>query len=116
MKLAELMTRYEDRAREAASIGSTAPVERIYRQVVADLARVDGIETAGRWMDTTEAANVLSVSPKTIRRWCVEGKRFPNARKTSDDGEWRIPAIEVYGVVKGGAKTTVPKLWRATDG
>lgn len=117
MKLGELLTRYEARAREADALGSTAPVSRMYRAVIEELRQVDGIGAAGRWMDTAEAADALAVSTKTVRRWITDG-RFPSARKTSEDGEWRIPALEVYAGAADGRRegTTTPKLWRAEDG
>lgn len=102
MKLAELIAELEARARVADATESVAPVAKVYRYLVTELRQVDGLETAGRWLDTGEAADVLGVSSKTVRKWCAAG-RFPSARKTSADGEWRIPAIELHG--NGGAGT-----------
>lgn len=118
MKLAELLTRYEQRAREAEVIGAKASVAGLYRLVIRELGDVDGVEVAGRWLDTAEAGEVLGVSEKTIRRWCSDG-RFPNARKTSGDtGEWRIPAAEIYrdSTHEEGGSETVPRLWREDNG
>lgn len=117
MNLTDLMAELEERARVADATESVAPVAKVYRLIISELGRMDGLETAGRWLDTAEAADVLGVSPKTIRKWCAAG-RFPSVRKTSADGEWRIPAIEVYadaGRETGRNGTTVPKLWRAED-
>lgn len=118
MKLAELLTRYEQRAREAEVIGAKASVAGLYRLVIRELGDVDGVEIAGRWLDTAEAGEVLGVSEKTIRRWCSDG-RFPSARKTSGDtGEWRIPAADVYGesAREGDEAETIPRLWREDNG
>ena len=120
MKLPELVTLYEERARIAAEMGSQADVARVYRVVIDELAKLDGIEMVGRWFDSAEAAELLGVSPKTVRRWC-RSKRFRHARLTSGDrGEWRIPARDVYAETgqknTTGAGSTVPKLWEANDG
>lgn len=117
MNLAELLTLYEERARVASVQGSSAPVASVFRLVLDELTQLDGIETAGRWFDTSEAAAVLSVSPKTVRKWCKDG-RFPSARKTSGEkGDWRIPMHEVYENARGSnAKVMkVPKLWRPDE-
>jgi excisionase family DNA binding protein len=117
VKLAELIARIEERARLADLTGSVAPVANVCRLFIRELGQLDGLETAGRWLDTAEAADVLGVSEKTVRRWCGDG-RFPSARKTSGDtGEWRIPAAEVYrqpGHEEGGGEA-VPRLWREKD-
>lgn len=118
MKLAELVAVYERRAREAEATGASAPVDRLYRLVIRELGNVDGVDAAGRWLGTAEAADVLGVSEKTVRRWCGDG-RFPSARKTSGDtGEWRIPAAEVYREPghEEGCGEAVPRLWRENDG
>ncbi len=116
MKLAELMARYEERASVARAQQSTAPVAAVYRLVLDELADVDGFESAGRWMASGEASDVLGVSPKTVRKWCNEA-RSPGAEKTSDTrGVWRIPAEEVYRSGRRAARTDrIPRLWRPDD-
>ena len=117
MRLVELMDRYEERARVAKLQQSTAPVAKVYRMVLDELAEVDGFESMGQWMNSGSAAGVLDVSAKTVRKWCNEG-RFPSAYKTSgDEGEWRIPTHEVY-INAGGSNAkvaSVPKLWRPDE-
>ena len=114
MKLPELVLEYERRRLEAQRHGSTAPLATIYGVVLDELRALDGIAFADRLVDTTEAAGILSVAPKTVARWAADG-RFPGARKTSDEGEWRLPAREVYAEAGHGAslrtEATIPKLW-----
>ena len=117
MTLAELMARYEERARLAQLQQSTAPVATVYRVVLDELAKCDGIESAGRWITSGEAAEILGVSAKTVRKWCIAG-RLPSARKTSGEkGDWRIPAHEVYEDARPSSETvtTVLKLWRPDE-
>ena len=115
MTLAELMARYEERARVAKVHQSTAPVSAIYRVILDDLSAIDGFEMAGRWMTSGEASKILGVSPKTIRKWCNAG-RFPSACKTSgDEGEWRIPTHEVYADGRREKAAPTPRLWRPDE-
>ena len=109
------MARYEERARVAQLQQSTAPVAAVYRAVLDELATIDGFETAGRWVASGEAGDILGVSAKTICKWCNDG-RFPNARKTSgDEGEWRIPIREIYADDGRAKVVPTPRLWRPND-
>lgn len=49
-----------------------------------------------RIVDTTVAAEILVVSPDTVRRWCEDGV-FPNAYPigTKDRRYWRIPVSDL---------------------
>lgn len=50
------------------------------------------------YIKANKVAVILDVSPRTITRWCCEG-RFPGAFKTAEsDGQWRIPTgdIEIF--------------------
>ena len=94
MKLAELVLEYEGRRLEAERHGATAPSATVYGIVLDELRALDGIAVQDRMMDTAEAARVLSLAPKTVAKWAGEG-RFSGAHKTSDAGEWRIPAQAV---------------------
>jgi Helix-turn-helix domain len=48
----------------------------------------------GEPMSTGLAGLLLGVSPKTVARWCRDG-RVPTAMRPNEDGQWRIPAAEV---------------------
>ncbi len=112
MNLSELVVEFERRRADAVRHNSTAPVAGVYGAVLEDLRRLDGVQVAGRFLSSKEAADILGVHPRTIARWCNAG-RFARARKTSDDtGDWRIPAAEIY--TEFGARHTPPsrpKLW-----
>lgn len=113
MKLAELVAEYERRRLEARRHGATAPLATIYGVVLDELRSVDGHASPDRMMDTGEAARVLSLAPKTVARWAAAG-RFPGARKTSEGGEWRIPARAVYeaaGSPPSRDAIAIPRLW-----
>lgn len=117
MKLGELVERYERRRAEAARHGSTAPLAKVYAVVLEELRGVDGVPDQARLMTTAEAAEVLGLSEKTVRRWLADD-RFPGARKTSGErGEWRIPSAEVYAAAgrEGGARASVPRLWEPSE-
>lgn len=115
MKLGELVEEYERRQAAAARHGATAPLAKVYRIVLEELRAVDGTENGGRRVTTSEAADLISVSAKTIRRWANDG-RFPGARKTSKAGEWRIPVRDVYAAAgRDVEQERIPKLWRPDD-
>ena len=112
MRLTELMIEYERRRVEAQRQNSSAPLEAVYRVVLEELRSLDGTETPDRMLDTEETARVLGVARKTAAKWAGDG-RFLGAKKTSERGEWRIPARQVYGMA-GGPKeghATIPRLW-----
>ena len=48
----------------------------------------------GSAMSTGLAGLLLSVSPKTVARWCRDG-RVRAFRTTGDGGQWRVPAAEI---------------------
>jgi excisionase family DNA binding protein len=107
------MNDLERRRREAVEVGATAPLAKVYAVLIEQLRSIDGTPTPERWMTTAEAAEVLSLSEKTVRGWCGEG-RFPGAKKTSGEtGRWTIPAREVYMTVGSGQRGNgaSPKLW-----
>lgn len=54
-----------------------------------------------KMLTTTEAAQVLGVSPSSLRVWLSqEGHpRFPNAQKFGRD--WQIPESDLKGLPKG---------------
>lgn len=115
MKLAELIDDLERRRAEAERHGYRAPAAKLYGAVLEDLRRVDGTPNRGRLMSTAEAGEVLGVSQKTVCRKIRDGQ-FPGARKTSENGEWRIPAPEVYERAGGAGESSeaekpAPRLW-----
>lgn len=113
MTLDELIEDLERRRAEAARHGYTARAAKLFAAVLEDLRRVDGTSERGRMMTTGEAADVLKVSPKTVRRWIGDG-RLPAAEKTSERGEWRIPARDVYRRAAGSdpdPPSGEPRLW-----
>lgn len=117
MTHAELLEEYERRRAEAARVGSTAPLAKVYSLVLEELRALDGRPEHGRMMSTGEAAEVLGVSCKTVRRW-IDAGRFPGAVKTSGEaGEWRIPAEQVYQAAGAPAESAsgVPRLWSPSD-
>ena len=107
------MTDFERRRIEADRHGATAPLATVYALVLEELRALDGGAIPDRMMNTSEAAKVLAVSPKTAAKWAAAG-RIDGARKTSANGEWRLPARSVYSQA-GGRKwkdtTSTPKLW-----
>ena len=118
MNLLELVTEFERRCASALRDGSTAQVAQVYKAVIEDLRRVNGVQAADRFLDSKEAAEILGVHPRTVARWCNTGK-FLGAWKTSRKGEWRIPSAEVYRISDRSRDRTAPrpKLWKeGTDG
>lgn len=116
MKVSELLEEYERRRAEAARHGARAPLAKVYGLVLEELRQLDGTPEPGRMVTTGEAAEMLGVSVKTVRRW-LQGERFPGAEKTSEGGEWRIPAAEVYRASgeepeRGSSR---PRLWEPEE-
>ena len=110
MTRAELRAEWQRRKAEALETGATAPVAKLADVILQQLERLDGYDTV-RLMTTAEAATVLSVSEKTIRGWCGL-RRFPGATKTSGrNGDWRIPASDVY-TLAGVERKQKPELLR----
>lgn len=118
MNLPELVEEYERRRAEAARHGARAPLAKIYGVVLEELRQLDGTARPDRRVTTGEAADLLGVSPKTVRRWLRDG-RFPGAEKTTENGggEWRIPAREIYRAVgtEPDPGTGTPRLWSPGD-
>lgn len=115
MTLLELVEEYERRRAEAAQHGSTAPLAKVYALVLAELRQVDGSPDLKRCVGTGRAAEILDVSPKTIRRW-IHHDRFPGAFKTSDGdgGEWRLPLGDVNAEAGSPPRrrdASLPRLW-----
>jgi hypothetical protein len=111
--LSELMADYERRRVEAERHGATAPVATVYALILEEIRAIDGVASPDRMMTTAEAADVRAVAPKTIAKWAAEG-RFEGAQKTSEAGEWRLPARSVYqqaGAGKVKDPTSTPRLW-----
>ncbi len=110
MTRAELRAEWQRRKAEALETGATAPVAKLADVILQQLETLDGHD-AVRLMTTAEAATVLSVSEKTIRSWCGR-RRFPGATKTSGrNGDWRIPASDVY-TLAGVERKQKPELLR----
>ncbi len=113
MTQAELRAEWQRRKAEALETGATAPVAKLADVILHQLERLDGHDDAVRLMTTAEAATVLSVSEKTIRGWCGR-RRFPGAAKTSGrNGDWRIPASDVY-TLTGVERKQKPQLLRTS--
>ena len=111
--LSELRAVYEGRRAEAARHGASAPLATVYALILEELSALDGAAIADRMMGTAEAAMVLAVAPRTAAKWAAEG-RFDGAQKTSEGGEWRVPAKSVYaqiGVPKTNRASAIPRLW-----
>ena len=102
MTLPELLQDLERRAREAETIGASAPLAAVYRLVMGELRRLDAADVAVSY-DANGAARLLGVSPKTVANWCAAGK-FEGARKTggAGGGKWVIPATAVRAFQHGG--------------
>ena len=112
MTRAELRAEWQRRKAEALETGATAPVAKLADVILQQLEQLDGHD-AVRLMTTSEAATVLSVSEKTIRGWCGR-RRFPGATKTSGrNGDWRIPASDVY-TLAGAERKQKPQLLRTS--
>lgn len=111
MNRADLIEEWERRRAHAARIGSTAPVAEVYGVALEEIRQADGTPDPGQFVGTGKAAEVLDVSPKTVRRYCQDDK-FPGARKTTEHGEWRIPLRDVHRAA-GEARppTETPRLW-----
>ncbi len=113
MTRAELRAEWQRRKAEALETGATAPVAQLADVFLRQLEQLDGHDSAVRLMTTAEAATVLSVSEKTIRSWCGR-RRFPSATKTSGrNGDWRIPASDVY-TLAGVERKQKPQLLRTS--
>lgn len=93
MTLAELIEVFRTRKEVAERHDSWAPVAAVYESVIKDLGEVDGFKMS-RKLTTKEAAAWEGVSERTIRRRCREGD-YPGAEKTSEGGDWRIPASDL---------------------
>ncbi len=85
MTLAELVSRVEQRAADAAAIHATAPVATIYRALLDELAAVDGVGDAptgeSRLLTAAEVAAQLGVAPRWVY---VHASRLPFTRRLSD--------------------------------
>lgn len=102
MTVEELIERYERQRRHAEAVESRVPEARLLEVVLEDLRELDGVEAGPRWFTTEEAADRLGLAPKTVADWCRRSRdpedpfdKLPNARKTSEGGEWRIPASDL---------------------
>ncbi len=110
MTRAELVAEWQRRKAEALETGTTAPVAKLADVILRQLEELDGYASQERLMTTVEAAALLSVSGKTVRAWCC-GRRFPGAIKTSGrNGDWRIPASDVYKLASVKRKDLKPEL------
>lgn len=114
--VAQLIETYERRRAEASQVESTVPAAKVYELVLQDLQGLDPVDPPSRLLTTEEAGEVLRIVPKTVRSWCRDG-RFPGAKKTSKDGEWRIPAHQVYRELgsEPSQPRHTPRLWRPDD-
>lgn len=111
MKLGELVRKYRRRKREAAELDTLAPLASVYADVLEDLQRLDGVDTSPAPLTTSEAAERLGVEPRTVAKWCRDG-RLPNAYKTGSDGdgEWRIPPASVDAGPNGSQAPTEDRV------
>ncbi len=94
MTLSELLVWYERRRAEAAALQSTAPLATVYDQVIEELRAVDGVPEIESKVDTRTAGRIEGVNRSTIAKRCAEGW-YPNADKTSEAGEWRLPLSDL---------------------
>jgi hypothetical protein len=99
MNRADLLAVWEARRADAELHGATAPVARIYTICIDEMRQLDGNPHETRMLSTEETAKVLGVVPRTVARYCKEG-RLKRARKSSDDsGKWLIPSDSVYAEI-----------------
>jgi hypothetical protein len=95
MTITELITRYEERRREAERIGATAPLAQVYALVHEELSQLDSLNHGPRLMRAPEVAQRLGISAKTVANRCGAGK-VPDARKSSTSGGvWLIPSTGI---------------------
>lgn len=96
MTLAELMAQYEERARVAAQIGSAAPVAKLYRAILDELAGVDGVESVGEsrgeYMTVREVAEFLAMSEK----WVYTNQAELESEKFGRSVRFNRRAVERY--------------------
>ncbi len=109
----ELIRDYERRLQDAKRFGTHAPLDKAISAFLDDLRALDGLAPPAALMDTAQAAQILNISPKTVRKWCMKG-RFPGARQTNGQrGEWRIPSSDVFAEAGNPPpkRPRSPKLW-----
>lgn len=94
MTVAELLTRFEQRRREAKRLKATGPLARVYALVIQELGELDGVPSVEQKVNTAVAGEIEGVDRSTIAKRCNHGW-YPNAEKTSDGGEWRIPLSDL---------------------
>ncbi len=114
--VSELITEYERRRAEADQIEASAPVAKIYSQVLGELRRLEAGDIPDRMMSTEEAGRLLGIGRAAVAKRCTSGE-LEGAQKTSgDSGRWRIPARSVYAALgvtprrRNGYGIPIPKL------
>ena len=114
--VSELITEYERRRAEADQIEASAPVAKIYGQVLDELRGLEAGDIPDRVMSTEEAARLLGIGRAAVAKRCAGGE-LEGAQKTSGArGRWRIPARSVYasrGITprrRNGYGIGIPKL------
>ncbi len=62
------------------------------------------INNVPKYLKSDKVAAIFDVSPRTVTRWCAEG-RFPGSMKTDEsDGHWRIPQEAVDAFIAANRK------------
>ena len=114
--VSELITEYERRRGEAEQIEASAPVAKIYAQVLGELRGLEAGDIPDRMMSTEEASRLLGIGRAAVAKRCACGE-LEGAQKTSGKrGRWRIPARSVYAALgvtskrRNGFGIGIPKL------
>jgi hypothetical protein len=110
--IAELLVRFEQRRQEADSLEATGPLANVYALVVQELRELDGVPAIEPKVDTTTAGQLEGVDRSTMAKRCADGW-YPNAEKTSEAGEWRIPLSDLRAPARpqhGGRGPQTPTL------
>lgn len=102
MRRSELKQRWMSRLKHCREMGDERG-EAICRLVIDDLEALDGEPEQGGYWSTSEAANYLGLSTRTVQKMCKDGA-FGGVKKTTENGSYLIPKQSVieYSPDDGG--------------